>query len=71
MQYRFVINLLVVAEQHKEVYANACLEKEKHLEDICLELSKDMNIFTYIVPAFSLDRGMKKVLAWNDVDSGE
>ena len=26
---------------------------------------------SFIVPAFSVDRGMKKVLAWNDVDKEE
>ncbi len=71
VRYRFVINLLVVDEQNKEVYAKACNDEEKDLEDICLELSKEMNIFTYIVPAFSVDRGIKKFLAWNDVDDGD
>ena len=71
VRYRFVVNLLVIDEQNKEVYAKASNDEEKDLEDICLELSKDMNIFTYLVPAFSVDRGLKKILSWNDVDKGE
>ncbi len=57
----------MIDEQNKEVYAKASNDEEKDLEDICLELSKEMNIFTYIVPNFAPDPGMKKVLAWNDV----
>ena len=71
IRYRFVINLLVVDEKYKTVYEKACSEGEKDLEDICLELSKEMNIFTYIVPNFAPDPGMKKVLAWNDVDDSD
>ena len=52
-------------------YAKASNDKEKDLEDICLEISKEMNIFTYLVPAFSVDRRMSKILRWNDVKKRE
>ena len=44
-------------------------EEEKDLEEIFLDLSTDMNIFSYIVPAFTPGPNIKALLAWNDISS--
>lgn len=67
VRYRFVINLFVVDEKHKDVYAKAANEEEKDLEEIFRDLSSDMNIFSYIVPAFSAAPNIKACLEWNDI----
>jgi hypothetical protein len=67
VRYRFVINLFVVDEKHKDVYVKAANDEEKDLEEILRDLSTDMNIFSYIVPAFSAAPNLKACLEWNDI----
>ena len=43
-------------------------EEEKDLEEIFQDLSTDMNIFSYIVPAFTPGPNIKALLAWNDIE---
>lgn len=59
LRYRFVINLIVVSEDYRDVYDNLLEGGEKDFEDILKLLSDDMNIFTYIVPSFKLKNGQK------------
>jgi len=53
LRYKFVFNIFVLSEKHKDIYVNICNNEESDLEDIFQYLSSDMNVFSYIVPAFS------------------
>ncbi len=68
LRYRFVINVIVISEKNKEVYERALGGMEKDLEDILKYLADDMNVFTYIVPAFSLKTNQKRVFEVNGLD---
>lgn len=65
LRYKFVINVIVISEKNKEVYERALGGMEKDLEDILKYLADDMNVFTYIVPAFSLKTNQKRVFEVN------
>ena len=69
LRYKFVINIIVISEDNKDVYEKALNGEEKDLEDILKYLAEDMNIYTYIVPAFSLKNGQKKVFEVNDLEN--
>ena len=64
LRYKFVINVIVISEKNKDVYEKAINGEEKDLEDILKYLADDMNVFTYIVPAFSL-KNQKRVFEVN------
>lgn len=64
LRYKFVINVIVISEKNKDVYEKAVNGEEKDLEDILKYLADDMNVFTYIVPAFSL-KNQKRVFEVN------
>jgi hypothetical protein len=68
LRYKFVINVIIVSEKNKDTYYKADNEEDKDLFDILKYLSEDMNIFTYIVPSFSLNTGVKRVLESNDIN---
>ena len=68
LRYKFVINIIVISEDNKDVYEKALNGEEKDLEDILKYLAEDMNVYTYIVPAFSLKNGQKKVFEVNDLE---
>ena len=57
LRYRFVFIVLVISDQKKAFYEDLCEGKEKDLEDTLQNLADNMNIFTYIVPAFKLKKG--------------
>lgn len=59
LKYRFVFLALIISEDKKEFYFDLDEGKEKHLEDALQHLADNMNIFTYIVPQFTLKPGMK------------
>lgn len=65
LRYKFVINVIVISEKNKDVYEKAVNGEEKDLEDILKYLADDMNVFTYIVPAFSLKNNQKRVFEVN------
>ena len=65
LRYKFVINIIVISEENKAAYEKALKGEEKDLEDIMKYLADDMNIYTYIVPAFSLKAGQKRVFEVN------
>lgn len=67
--YKFVINLIVISEENKDVYEKALNGEERDLEDIMKYLANEMNVFTYIVPAFSLKTGQKKVFEVNGLEN--
>lgn len=68
LRYKFVINVIVISEKNKEVYEKALNGEEKDLEDILKYLANEMNVYTYIVPAFSLKKGQKRVFEVNGLD---
>lgn len=68
LRYRFVINVVVISEKNKDVYEKAINGEEKDLEDILKYLADDMNVFTYIVPAFSLKNNQKRVFEVNGLE---
>lgn len=57
LRYRFVFLVLVISDSKKAFYEDLCQGKEKDLEDTLQHLADNMNIFTYIVPAFKLKKG--------------
>lgn len=65
LRYRFVVVLLVVAEKNQETYLKLVNGEEKDLSDIFKHLSDELNIFTYVVPAFTLKNNIKKVFESN------
>ena len=67
VRYRFVLNVFVVAEKYKDTYLKGANDEEKDLEEIFKDLSSDMNIFSYIVPAFNPGINVKAVLAWKNM----
>jgi hypothetical protein len=65
LRYKFVFLVLVVSGQRKTVYEEIENGQEKDLEDTLEYLSANMNIFSYIVPAFSVQRpGMRKAISF-------
>ena len=68
LRYKFVINIIVISENNKDIYEKAIKGEENDLEDILKYLAQKMNVFTYIVPAFSLKAGEKKVFEINGLE---
>ena len=68
LRYKFVINIIVISEENNDVYEKALNGEEKDLEDILKYLANDMNVFTYVVPAFPLKTGQKKVFEVNALE---
>ena len=69
LRYKFVINIIVISEENKDVYEKALKGEEKDLEDILKYLADDMNVYTYIVPAFSLKNGQKRAFEVNGLEN--
>lgn len=67
IRYRFVMNVFVISEAHKDTYLKAANGEEKDLEEILKDLSTESNIFSYVVPAFSPGSNVKACLEWNDI----
>ena len=67
IRYRFVVNIFVISEKHKDVYLKAANGEEKDLEEILKDLSTDSNIFSYVVPAFTPGSNIKTCLEFNDI----
>ena len=64
LRFRFVFLILVVSEERRIIYDDLHAAKEKDLEDTLSYLADNMNIFTYIVPAFPLKPGVKKCFSF-------
>lgn len=65
LRYRFVFLVLILSEQRKSVYIEIAEGREKDLEDTLQHLADEMNIFTYIVPAFNVNQpGIKKCISF-------
>lgn len=68
LRYKFVVNIIVISEENRDVYEKALNGEEKDLEDILKYLADEMYIYTYIVPAFSLKNGQKRVFEVNELE---
>ncbi|NQS98480.1 MAG: hypothetical protein HQ591_08505, partial [candidate division Zixibacteria bacterium] len=62
LRYKFVFLILVISEARRKIYRSIDNGEEKDLEDILSQLAEQMNIFTYIVPAFNIKPGMRKCI---------
>jgi len=64
LRYKFVFLILIISEARKSIYFDIAAGKEKDLEDTLQHLADSMNIFTYIVPAFSIKQpGVSKCIS--------
>jgi AMMECR1 domain-containing protein len=52
--------VLIISKDRSTIYEDIHAGKEKDLEDTLQHLADTMNIFTYIVPAFSTKSGIRK-----------
>jgi len=64
LRYRFVFLVLIISEERKKIYQDLDNEQEKDLESTLQHLADNMNIFTYVVPAFNLKPGVKKCISF-------
>ncbi len=62
LKYKFVFIVLIISEKRKSIYKALDNGEEKDLGDTLAHLAKHMNIFTYVVPAFSIKPGMRKCI---------
>lgn len=60
LRYKFVVIILIISSKNKELFGKIVNGEEKDLEDILKHLADKQNIFTYLVPAFTLKKGQKK-----------
>ncbi len=64
LRYKFVFLVLIISEKRSSIYYDLDTNKEKDLHDTLTYLSKSMNIFTYVVPAFDTTPGTKKCISF-------
>lgn len=65
LRYKFVFNIFILSEKHKEVYLKACNGEERDLEDIFKDMATESNVFSYIVPAFPASPNLKRCIESN------
>jgi hypothetical protein len=66
LSYKFVFMILIISENRKFIYADLDSHAEKGLEDTLQHLADNMNIFTYVVPAFNIRPGERKCISFFD-----
>lgn len=59
LRYRFTFLILIVSNKRKHIYYDISTGKEKDLIDTLHYLADNLNIFTYVVPAFKPTPGCK------------
>lgn len=64
LRYKFVFLLLVISEDRSSTYYDLDTNKEKDLHDTLRYIADTMNIFTYVVPAFTPKPGHKKCISF-------
>jgi len=62
LEYKFVYLILIISEKRKRFYEVIDKGGESNLVDILEHLAVNMNIFTYVVPAFNIKPGMRKCI---------
>jgi hypothetical protein len=68
MKYRFVLIVLIMSDKCKDTYLEIENGQDQNLEDMLKYLAEENNIFTYIVPAFPVKPGIRKVISFYDVN---
>lgn len=64
LRYKFVFLVLIVREDRKALYLEIENGQEKDLMDTLEYLAENLNIFTYLVPAFTVKQpGVRKVIS--------
>jgi hypothetical protein len=64
LRYKFVFLVLIVREDRKDLYFEIENGQEKDLMDTLQYLAENLNIFTYLVPAFTVKQpGVRKVIS--------
>ena len=71
LRYKFVINVIVISEKNKDVYEKSLNGEEKDLENILKYLAREMNVYTYIIPAFPLKGNQKRVFEVNGLNQSD
>lgn len=61
MRYKFIFQVLVVSKANEELYHSILNNEEKDLSDLFQYLANDLNIFSYVAPAFTLKNNTKKI----------
>ncbi len=64
LKYKFVITIFIISETNKSVYFDAADGKEDEMVSIMKYMAEELNVFTYIVPAFDT-KNKKSVLEFN------
>lgn len=64
LRYKFVFLVLIISEERAFIYDDLHSKKEKDLHDTLRHLADNMNIFTYVVPAFDVKPGINKCLSY-------
>ena len=64
LKYKFVFLVLIIDEKRDYIYYDLDILKEKGLSDTLQHLADNMNIFTYVVPAFDVTPGVKKCISY-------
>ena len=64
LRYRFSFLVLIVSATRRQLYHDIFAGKEKDLHDTLQFLADEMNIFTYIVPAFQPARGRSQCISF-------
>jgi len=64
LRYKFIFLVLVISEDRSNIYFDLDSNKEKDLHDTLRYLADSMNIFTYVVPAFILNPGIRKCISF-------
>jgi len=64
LRYKFAFLILIISEDRASIYNDLAINEEKDLHDTLRYLAKNMNIFTYVVPAFVPKPGIKKCISF-------
>jgi hypothetical protein len=68
LRYKFVMNVFIISESNKDVYLKAVNSEEKDLLDIFKFMAEELNVFSYLVPAFTLGPNIKGFVECNGIE---
>jgi len=62
LKYKFGVMVLILSKDNEELYEDIVKnERENDLEEILQYLADELNIFTYIIPAFTIKKGVARI----------
>lgn len=62
LEYKFAVTVYILPKENKELYEDITSgAKENNIKEILKYLADELNIFTYIIPAFKIGVGIPKV----------